>query len=209
VTVTSENDPPTVTVLAPNGGEQLDALTDYLIRWDSGDDAGVTATYILFSTDSGSTYPDTLASLAQDSTWLWSVPDVDETECRIMVVCFDAEGMQGSDESDGVFEIVGSATSVQNDVPSVLILHQNWPNPFNPVTKIEFGLPKAEMITLKIYNVEGRLVATLAEGFYEAGYHNEIWNGVNDNGMEVSSGVYFYRLVSSRKVITRKMVLLR
>ena len=77
----------------------------------------------------------------------------------------------------------------------------NYPNPFNPVTTISFSLPVA---TLIVYNLMGQKVATVADGFYEAGVHACEWDG-----SVVSSGVYFYRLETDAYTETKKMVLMK
>ena len=76
-------------------------------------------------------------------------------------------------------------------------LYNNFPNPFNPSTKIAFDLPKAWHVKLIIYDIVGREVDQVADADYPAGYTEVTWNGVNKNGVTVSSGVYFYRLVVS------------
>jgi len=80
----------------------------------------------------------------------------------------------------------------------------NYPNPFNPRTTISFSLPVASQVTLDVYNVMGQKVATVADGFYEAGVHACTWDGRN-----VASGVYFYRIKTPEYVETRKMMLLK
>jgi hypothetical protein len=206
----SDIEPPEVTVVAPNGGEQLIGTTQSEISWTSSDNVGVTATTILLSTDGGATYPDTLASGSLSSPWTWDVPDVSEPDCRIKVVCFDAELNEGSDVSDADFEIL-SLTGVGEfaGVPRELMLAANRPNPFSRGTEIRFGLPEAARISLKVYNVEGRVVATLADGQYPRGYHRVSWTGRDSKGVSVATGVYFYRLQTENKVLTRKMMMLK
>ncbi len=89
-------------------------------------------------------------------------------------------------------------------------LAQNRPNPFNPVTTIEFTVRRAGPVTLRVYNVAGQLVRTLVDDQRRPGVmHQARWNGRNDGGQQVSSGVYFYKLVAQDFVKTRKMVLLK
>jgi FlgD Ig-like domain len=86
---------------------------------------------------------------------------------------------------------------------------QNYPNPFNPSTTIEFTVRERSKVSLKIYNVAGQLVRTLVDGDRAPGaVHKVAWDGRNDAGTTVSSGVYFYKLVTSDFTQTRKMVLL-
>lgn len=94
------------------------------------------------------------------------------------------------------------------DAP-VLTLGQNFPNPFNPSTTIAFGIEKQADVKLTIFDVSGSLVRTLVRGVKEEGIYHITWNGQNDSGNHVASGIYFYRLVAGDFVQTRKMVLLR
>ena len=89
------------------------------------------------------------------------------------------------------------------------MLAANRPNPFSRGTEIRFGLPEAARISLKVYNVEGRVVATLADGQYPRGYHRVSWTGRDSKGVSVATGVYFYRLETENKVLTRKMMMLK
>ncbi len=99
------------------------------------------------------------------------------------------------------------ATSVGDDtppVPTVSSLAQNYPNPFNAHTTISFNLATAGQVELNVYNMIGQKVATLVNGNYNPGTYNITWDGGN-----VSSGIYYYRLVTSDKTETKKMTLLK
>jgi hypothetical protein len=201
--------PPTVTVLNPNGGEILTGGggSTHTIRWEASDDLGVALTAILFSTDGGSTYPDTVATGALDSTYVWDVPDTESATCRIKVVCTDAASNEGSDESDADFEIRSIAgLPGRGDWPKDVVLFPNRPSPFGSTTEIEFGLPAPQAVSLKVYSVDGRLVDTLADAEFPAGYHSLTWRGTEAGGTSVAGGVYFYRLETADKVLTRKML---
>ncbi|MCC7431601.1 S8 family serine peptidase [bacterium] len=95
------------------------------------------------------------------------------------------------------------------NVPVAYSLKQNFPNPFNPNTKISFVLPKEEKVILSVYNTLGQLVKTLFDGKGKFGKNSVVWNGTNELGKQVSSGVYFYRLESENFSETKKMVLLK
>ena len=88
-------------------------------------------------------------------------------------------------------------------------LHLNYPNPFNPSTIVSFTIPKRESVEVRIYDVSGRLVRTLADGTYEAGTHFLPWDGTNEGGRSVGSGVYFCRMNAAGFSKTRKLVLIR
>ncbi len=97
----------------------------------------------------------------------------------------------------------------QNNPPQSWQLLQNYPNPFNPTTNIEFSLEKPGTISLEVYNVLGQKVRTLAEGFYPAGRHLLVWDGRDDRGQMLTTGVYFYRFKIEKSIITKKCILLR
>ena len=89
-------------------------------------------------------------------------------------------------------------------------LRQNIPNPFNPATTISFVVPDGgATVSLRIYDSAGRLVRTLVNGYEPSGTREISWNGANDQGQPVSSGLYFYKLTAPSFSKTRKMVLLR
>jgi len=85
----------------------------------------------------------------------------------------------------------------------------NFPNPFNPSTTIEFNLAKASFTRLEIYNVKGQLVRTLAREELRTGKYELVWNGRDDTGCEVSSGIYFVKLSHDGKSYSRKMMLMK
>jgi len=93
-------------------------------------------------------------------------------------------------------------------VPRNFSLAQNYPNPFNPSTTIEFALPEATDWSLTVYNVQGKVVRTFS-GDYPAGNHKVTWDSRNDQGMQVASGVYFYRLDAGQHSQVKKMMLVK
>ncbi len=98
---------------------------------------------------------------------------------------------------------------ISNEVPNVYDLSQNFPNPFNPTTKINFSLPKAGNVSMKIYDINGQEVYNLIDQKMNAGKFSVTWNSVNNRGSSVASGVYFYRIISGDYVDTKKMILVR
>ncbi|HEX6791050.1 MAG TPA: T9SS type A sorting domain-containing protein [Candidatus Krumholzibacteria bacterium] len=101
-----------------------------------------------------------------------------------------------------------SATGA-GDTPAKNSLSQNYPNPFNPQTSIAFSIKDRGAVSLKVYNVNGELVKTIVNESRTAGTYTEKWDGRNDAGTTVSSGVYFYKLVTNNFSQTKKMVLLK
>ncbi len=94
-------------------------------------------------------------------------------------------------------------------IPKELILFPNYPNPFNPNTHITFGLPIDSRVAVKIYDVLGREVITLTDQDYSAGYHSVYWKGLNHDGIQVSSGVYIYRMIVKDRSMCKKMLLIK
>jgi len=95
------------------------------------------------------------------------------------------------------------------NIPRSIELYGNYPNPFNPETRISFALPKPLHARLRIYNIFGEEVALLVDGLLMAGRHTITWNSSNPVGQPVSSGIYFYRLETGVGSLTGKMILLR
>jgi hypothetical protein len=95
------------------------------------------------------------------------------------------------------------------EVPVRYELFPNYPNPFNPVTTLRYGLPATETVSLVIYNVLGEKVATLVQGTQEAGYHAVVWDGRSDAGTTVASGLYVARMRTGSFVATRTMMLIK
>jgi hypothetical protein len=91
-----------------------------------------------------------------------------------------------------------------NDLPEVVSLSQNFPNPFNPTTSIRYSLPESADVTLAVYNMMGQLVETLVDGHQSSGWHTSTFNAE-----QLSSGVYMFRLTSGDMTITRKMTLMK
>jgi len=118
---------------------------------------------------------------------------------------FTANGM--------AFISLGTMTDISHhpvtDLPRSFVLEQNYPNPFNPTTTIGFDLPEACRVELVIYDISGRTIRTLARGGYAAGRHQVVWDGTDERGNSVASGVYVYRLVAGEHVFVRKMVLMK
>ncbi|MHC4479300.1 MAG: FlgD immunoglobulin-like domain containing protein, partial [Planctomycetota bacterium] len=99
---------------------------------------------------------------------------------------------------------------VEKDVaPSRFALSQNYPNPFNAETSIRFELAEPSHVNLAIYDISGGLVAVLQDSHMQAGAHSVIWDGRNNAGQAVSSGVYFYKLSSEGYSDTRRMLLIK
>jgi len=104
---------------------------------------------------------------------------------------------------------VGIGNTGVTTVPTEYSLDQNYPNPFNPTTSIGYYLPTASNLTIDIYNILGSKVTTLFNGKQDAGSHTVVWNGTDNFGNSVASGIYFYQMSAENFNQTRKMMLLK
>ncbi|MDQ7053669.1 MAG: S8 family serine peptidase [candidate division KSB1 bacterium] len=91
------------------------------------------------------------------------------------------------------FQKRGTAAE-QTDAPQCFALHQNYPNPFNPVTEIRYAMPMAGQVTMAVFNLAGHRGRTLVQGPKPSGNHRVLWDGRDDSGKELASGIYFYRI---------------
>lgn len=149
------------------------------------------------SNDSTSVHYDDLTALySADSlrkTWY------EESEYRTHAERIETFLVTGIGDQDG--DIDG--------LPYTFALYRNYPNPFNPATTIRFQLPKLSLVRMEVYNILGQKVKTLVDERKTPGRYTVQWDGTNDAGQRVASGVYLYRLKAGSFVQTRKMVLLR
>jgi len=95
------------------------------------------------------------------------------------------------------------------EVVSVNLSADNYPNPFNPETTISYNLPQAGAVKVEVYNLRGQLVKTLINEEQSAGKQQIVWRGKNNRGKQVSSGVYLYKIKSEKAVLTGKMLLMK
>ncbi len=110
--------------------------------------------------------------------------------------------------SDGILAIVENLHK-GSSLPTAFALSQNYPNPFNPSTNISFSLPEQTDVSLEVFNILGKKVRVLINESFAAGQHIVEWDGRNDNGVEVASGVYFYRMQTETNFQTKKMLFLK
>ena len=105
---------------------------------------------------------------------------------------------------------VAKATAVEeNVIPEKISLYQNYPNPFNPETRISFDIPQKGNVKFTIYNIIGSEVRSLVNNDLEQGTYHVTWNGKDNFGRSVASGVYLYKLESNNNSVTKKMNLIK
>ena len=164
-------------------------------------------------------------AIGRDLSWLTWAPaelEVPAGESRTLELTLDASGLEpglyeavvmlagtGTPVLLPVSFTVASTSAVDEAPPAHLVLHGAVPNPFNPRTVIRFAVPAEQHVRLDVHGVDGRLVRRLLDGRVGAGLHDVTWDGRDDAGREVASGVYFHRLVAGGEVRTGKMILAR
>jgi hypothetical protein len=160
-------------------------------------------------------FADTLFQLSDGSPCIGKGMDVHDFGGGVVLTCppLDINGDPrpfpvGSMPDMGAWESVLGPTAVESqpsaEIPQTFALQQNYPNPFNPSTAIEFALPKASFVTLKVYDLLGNEVATLVAEKLPAGEHRRVWEASG-----LASGVYLYRLQAADFVQTKKLILVR
>jgi hypothetical protein len=103
----------------------------------------------------------------------------------------------------------GEGGSQDNGAPKVTALLHSYPNPFNPSTTIPFTLETGEHVTLRIYDARGKLVRSLKDEALPSGLHEVTWNGRDNNGLSVATGVYFVRFAAGDYETTQKIVMIK
>lgn len=201
---------PVVKVLRPNGSERFAAGALDSIKWTVADNVGVDSVKCYYSGDGGQTWNLLIELGAQFSACPWYIPAKNGTSYRVKVVALDATRNLGEDSSDGFFEVYGGLGVDRFGQPSLQFeLNTNFPNPFNPATTISYSLPKLSPVKLTIYNTSGQIVYNLVDDFQSPGLHQVHWNGQNESGEILPSGIYYYRLHAGEFVATRKMIFLK
>ncbi len=167
------------------------SVTCFLMSRSSEYFAGTSDSGVFVSTDRGMT---------------WQPANVGLEDSSVSSLLFDQQGNVYAGTAGGLFESAGFTTEVYGDIgiPGSFSLFQNYPNPFNPTTMIRYQLSAVGHVTLNVYDVLGRRVATLVNEVKTPGTYE-----VEFSGAGLASGVYFYRLIADGRVVTKRMVLIK
>ncbi len=177
-------------------------------------DGGATITWQMLDIDEGVSFEIRRAHDRSGEFLPIASPEITRSEPTFTFRDVDVE--DGGEYRYRIYTVSGEGTRMllfETDPVMVparpVTLYQNSPNPFNPATTIRFYLPERAHVTLDVYDVSGRSVATLASGYRDRGAHAVEWNGTDARGGHVASGIYFYRLKAGKETVTKKMVLLK
>jgi len=134
---------------------------------------------------------------------------MDKPSHSLMLVYNDGKQAVDMTPDFGTITVPVNKGNAGDMVPEEFKLGQNHPNPFNPTTGISYGLPEATNVRLEVFNVLGQQVRTLVNEYQSAGNYTVNWDGLNNNGSSVASGIYFYRLTTDKEHATKKMMMLK
>lgn len=112
-----------------------------------------------------------------------------------------------SDELIAIADLINFVGGNQGTIIDEFQLKQNYPNPFNPATTIEYTLPRAGYVKIRIYDVLGREIISLFDGYKDAGNHKLVWEGKDNSGNQVASGLYFYQMLAGNFNAVKKLLL--
>jgi hypothetical protein len=166
----------------------------YRSRWENGEFEKITLNPV-----SGTSYVD---NAVPDTNRYWYYASAVFTNGL-----WAAESFGSNREGGRATSITGIAETPQ--VPAEFYLSQNYPNPFNPTTTISFGLPQDSDVKVEVFNLLGQKVRTLVDGNEKAGYKTLVWNGKDDSGKGVTSGVYFYKIDAGSFSQSKKMIMIK
>ena len=124
-----------------------------------------------------------------------------------VVVRLEKADLRNLDNGKTELEVAGGYEAPL--VPKATALMQNYPNPFNPATTLTFDVSQAGIVAIQVFDVSGRLVATLFNGHKDVGRHHVAWNGKDARGSSMPSGIYFCRMTAPGFKATLKMILVR
>jgi hypothetical protein len=162
---------------------------------------------LTFSPDGGNTWS-LIADNVTAQTYRWQVPAEPSESALVRVFISDNRGIMGYATS-APFAILSSVTGAETAVPAVYALMQNAPNPFAGATRIVYDLPEESKVALRIFDVSGRMVRILENGVLPAGRYEAAWDGRDAEGRDLASGIYFYRLETTKYTSTKRMFLMR
>lgn len=193
------------------------ALNNYnnaVLTWVTQTETGVSGFYVFRNTEESLATAEMVSNLipatntSQQQVYLFT--DKELGGPGTYYYWLQVSDMDGSDSFYGPINVVYIGSEPQNPgAPAITTLKGIYPNPFNPSTTISYSLAKAGDVNIRIFNSRGQLVRNYQQGLQNAGNYNLIWNGQDDNGQNMSSGVYFFRMQAGDKVFSSKAVLLK
>jgi len=192
----------------PKAGAVLPPGQTATIEWSPSPAGAADHLDIYWTQNDGAQWDTVVVGTPDDSTHAWSVPDVESSECRLMLVAYDRKDtVVGITIQTGTFSISGTQVGTEEALPARLAFLPALPNPFRSQTEIRFDLPEPAPVTIRVFGLDGSLVRTLALGeSFPAGRHGIVWDGSNEHGQRTGSGVYFLRMETPKQTLVQKVV---
>jgi len=197
---------PTLTLVEPNGNEVWLVGENRTIRWDS--ENVPDGLKIELSRDNGSSWSTLVENVPNTGSWQWTV---DEPVCELALINISSPQRSLTDQNDAPFSIdyPAGVAQIDHNAPDHFSLQQNYPNPFNPETRITYQLAKPVEVRLAVYNVHGHHITTLVDADQSPGTYLVTWNGNDERGQSVPSGVYFYRIVAGEFTAGKRLIFMK
>ncbi len=195
--------------LAPGSPMNVTALgqnNTNIINWEASPDEDVKY-YSVYRSETSGTYPTTPLAYATQLAYTDATATVGKT--YYYVITATDFGLNESVRSNETSVITSIGDHKSNTIPTEFALDQNYPNPFNPTTFISYQLPINAFTTITIYNTNGQAIKTLVSEDMKAGYHVAAWDGTNNAGQNVASGLYIYEMKAGSFSNIKKMMLVR
>ena len=192
-----------VRLLRPNGGETFHADSSELIQWQKFYPPRCDSLSLFYSIDNGSNYTMITHGISgNDTSYLWTVPNIISDSCKIKIIAY-GPGWQ-YDESDGVFTITTTGIEENQSFEIKQLSLKIYPNLFKTQTAISLSLPKQQKVSLKLFDITGKLIKVLCDENKQAGVYK-----INLNSKDLSSGVYFLTLQTSNKKLIERFVIVK
>jgi hypothetical protein len=177
------------------------------VSWAAADNVGIASVDLEISCDDGVTWEETgIVGQPAISTIAWTVPDRSCPIAHLQAVARDAAGNVATAQS-GAFAIMGTTTDVPD--PTAWRIGPCVPNPFNPRATIHFSMPEAGRVRLTVHDLRGRRVTKLVDGHRGAGPHAVRWDGRDERGRTLASGIYYVRATGPAGRALLKITLVR
>tara|TARA_A100000164_G_scaffold220127_1_gene195387 strand:- start:1548 stop:2309 length:762 start_codon:yes stop_codon:yes gene_type:complete len=209
-----------LTLISPPDQEVVD-VTDgsgvYSFFWNDPNDIDTLNYELVFDGDLGFLQPQTINSsvaIIQISDVIDQMYDlnIDSLTGSWRIEIPNVESV-GNENQNGPFQITFISENILNifnsNLPKDFSLKQNYPNPFNPITSLKYDLPEDGLVNITIYNMMGKIIKTLVNGYQTAGFKSVQWNATNHKNEPVSAGLYLYTIQAEEFRQTKKMVLLK
>lgn len=201
---------PGVYVTSPNGGEHWFRGSSYPIQWNSVNITGNAKIELFKGSNTTPTATIVSSTIVTNGIQMWSIPTTIPEDDDYKIKISSLTNTSVYDFSNDNFTITDFVGNEDNQAtPTITALHEVYPNPFKTNTTIKYSVKQAGNLSLEIYDVKGRLIRQLIHTNTQSGSFSAVWDGLDNYGVGVNSGVYFIQMKTDTYSFVRKMVLLK